>query len=200
MPEKKALMVIDIISFCCDEEYEIKKWGIAYSKIRKMVPNLISFRDEFKKKAIGPVIYIRCVKWDKEHVAHNIRELYKNPNADFYTRDKAGLSEEFYKINPDKNDYTITKNTYDAFSNPELEKLLKKLDIKHLVVTGVLGDGCVNATLQSGFSRGYSFTIIKDLIETMDNPERQKLQNLLKKHTWPLMIGKTISSKKFLDS
>ena len=195
----KALMVIDIINFCCTEKNEIPKWGITYSKIRKMVPKLVEFIKEYKKRNLGPVIYVRCVPWDKDHVAENIKELYKNPEADFYSKQPPGEPEEFYLVKPEKDDYIITKNTYDAFSNPELEKLLKKLDINHLVVTGVLGEGCVNSTLQNGFSKGFSFSILKDLIETMDNPDRQKLQELLKRYSWPHLIGKTITSKEFLE-
>ena len=62
----------------------------------------------------------------------------------------------------------------------------------------MLGDGCVNATIQGGFSLDYNFLILKDLIETMDNKDRQQLLKLLKKYTWPLLYGRTITSKQFI--
>jgi len=62
-------------------------------------------------------------------------------------------------------------------------------------VSGVFSDGCVDATVKGGFSKGYNFLILKDLVETTDVKIRQDLQKLLKEYTWPAMFGKTIESK-----
>jgi nicotinamidase-related amidase len=94
----------------------------------------------------------------------------------------------------------MDKNTYDAFSNPGLGRLLKDKGIGTLVVAGVFGDGCVESTIQGGFSRGYSFTILKDLIETTDENIRQDLQKMLKDYTWPMMFGRTVASEEFLKN
>jgi len=108
-------------------------------------------------------------------------------------------SEKFFELKPQKNDFIVAKNTYDAFTNPKLGNLLKKQKIKYVAVAGVFGDGCVESTIQGGFSAGFNFIILKDLIETTDVEMRQKLQKLLKEYTWPTMIGKTINSKSFFD-
>ncbi len=68
-----------------------------------------------------------------------------------------------------------------------------------MIVAGVFADGCVYATIQGGFSNEYNYIILKDLIETSDVRVRQDLQKLLKKYTWPVMFGKTISSSKLFD-
>jgi nicotinamidase-related amidase len=75
---------------------------------------------------------------------------------------------------------------------------LKKRKVKNIIVAGVLGEGCVNATIQSGFSKGYAVTILKDLIETMDNNGKQELLRLLKKYSWSQLYRKTITSKQLL--
>ncbi len=188
-----ALIVIDVINSCAHEKYEIKKWNITFKKIRKMVPSLVKFIDFYKSKD-GKVIYINTTPWTKKHLTKNIIELYKNPNARYYSKDVSGFPEEFYLINP-KNGHVVTKNSYDAFTNPKLKNLLKNK--KYVIITGIFGDGCVHATIQGGFSAGYNFIILKDLIETTDVKRRQQLQNHLKTYTWPLMFGKTIDSKDF---
>ena len=197
-PNNCVLMVVDIINHCCHSKSEVKKWGLTYHKIRKMVNELKGFISQYKKLTNQPVIYINCVKWDKSCVAPNIRKLYEDPNCDYYTKDNTKFSEKFYKVKPEKDDIVITKNSYDAFTNPDLNKLLKRKKIKNIIMTGVLGDGCVNATIQSGFSLGYNFFILKNLIETMDNKDRQQLLKLLKEYTWPLLYGQTINSKQFI--
>ncbi len=193
--KNSALLVIDVINSCCSQECE--KRNIYFRKIRLMIPKLNEFIQKYKK-AGGFVIYINCIKWDKEHLAPNIVELYKYPNCRYYSNDKTGFSEKFYKVKPDKEDAIITKNSLDAFTNPELDRMLKKKKAKYLIITGVFGDGCVHATINGGFSKGYNFVILKDLIETTDVKIRQNLQKSLKEYAWPVMFGKTIYSKKFL--
>ncbi len=191
---KTALLVIDVINSCCSEKCEIRKWNITFKRIRKMVPRLENFIRHYKKLG-GQVIYTNCVPWDKKHLAKNIIELYKDPKARYYSKDKTGFSEEFFHIKPEKNDHVVTKNSYDAFTNPQLDKILKKMKVKHIIITGVFADGCVHATVQGGFSKGYNFIIVKDMIETTDVKIRQELQKKLKLFTWPVMFGNTIDSK-----
>lgn len=193
-----ALLVIDVINSCCHPKCEIKNRGISFKKIRKMVPKLARFIERYKKKTKNPVIYVNCVPWDKKHLAKNIVELYKDPKCRYYSKDKSGFSEKFFMVEPGKDDLIFTKNHYDAFTNQKLVTYLKKKKIKFLIVAGIFGDGCVNATINGGFSKGFNFVILKDLIETTDEKIRQDLQNLMKKYVWPVMYGRTINSKEFL--
>ena len=191
-----ALLVIDITNGCCHSKCEIKKCDVTFNKIRRMIPNLKKFISKYRSSG-GQVIFVNCTPWRKEFLAKNINELYKDPKCRYYFSEKTGFSEKFFELELQKNDFIVTKNSYDAFTNPKLNKFLKRKKIKYVVVTGVFGDGCVESTIQGGFSAGYNFIILKDLIETTDVKIRQKLQKLLKEYTWPTMFGKTINSKDF---
>ncbi len=201
--KETALLIIDVTNAWADPKCEIKKWGIRFEKIRKMVPRLQKFIKEYKT-AGGNVIYIKSAPWDKKHLAKNLIEFYKDPDVCFYSRKIYSekirkFSDEFYKVNPEKDDIIFEKNSYDAFVNPDLNKFLKKKKIKYLIPTGVLGDGCVHATIQGGFSKGYNFLIFRDLIETTDLFIRQRLIKLMREFYWPMLYGKTIYSKDFFD-
>ncbi len=195
-----ALLVIDVINSCAHEKCEIPDWNIYFSKIRQMIPKLKKFIDEYRQKVGGLVIFIKCAPWRKEFLTENINELYTDPKVTYYSKDTSGFREEFYLVIPQKNDLVIIKNHIDAFTNPELDKKLKEQGIRYLVVTGIFTDGCVLATINGGFSRGYNFIIIKDLVETSDNETRQKLSTLLKEYTFPNLYGKTLTSEEFLQS
>ncbi len=196
--KETVLLVVDITNGCCHPKCEIKKWNISFNKIRKMIPNLKRFISQYRN-AGGQVIFVNCTPWKKEFLAKNVVELYKDPKCRYYSSDKSGFSEKFFELEPQKNDFIVTKNTYDAFTNQKLDKFLKKQRIRYVVVAGVFGDGCIESTIQGGFSAGYNFIILKDLIETTDNEIRQKLQTSLKEYTWPIQFGKTINSKSFFD-
>jgi len=201
--KETALLVIDVTNAWAHPICEIKKWNVSFGKIRKMVPKLQKFIKDYKS-AGGNIIYIKSTPWDKKHLAKNLLEFYKDPKVCFYSRkiysDKVRkFSDEFYKINPEKDDLILEKNSYDAFVNPKLDKILKKKKIKYLIPTGVLGDGCVHATIQGGFSKGYNFIILKNLVETTDVAIRQRLQKIFREYLWPINYGKTIDSKSFFD-
>ncbi len=196
--KETALIIVDITNYFCHPKCEIKKWDISFNKIRKMIPSLKKFISQYRN-AGGQVIFVNCTPWKKEFLAKNIVELYKDPKCRYYSSDKSGFNEKFFELEPEKNDFIVTKNTYDAFTNPKLDKFLKKQKIKYVAVAGIFGDVCVYSTIQGGFSAGYNFIILKDLIETTDMKTRQKLQKLLKEYIWPTLFGKTINSKDFFD-
>lgn len=195
-----VLLIIDVVNGCCHRDCEEPKWGITFSRIRKMIPKLKNIIDEYRKIFGGLICFIKITPWQKKFLTDNINELYTDPKAYYYSDDKTGFSEQFYLIEPQKDDFIFTKNHYDCFTCRALNKELIKRKIRYIVVAGVFTDGCVLSTIVSGFSMGFNFVILKDLTETTDVKIRQNLQSILKKWTFPMMYGKTISAKEFLSS
>jgi len=194
-----GLLVIDIVNGCAHRDGEDPEINVTFSKIREMVPNLIDFVDNYRKKVNDSIFFIKITPWTKKYLPKNIQELYTDPKAEYYSDDETGFPEEFYKIKPKQEDIVITKNTYDAFADTELEKILKDKNIQYLVVTGVFTEGCVLSTIINGFSKGFNFVILKDLIEAMDAKKRQEISKSLKEYVFPVLYGKTINSKEFLS-
>lgn len=197
--DNTALVVIDIVNGCCHEDCEDADKNITFSKIREMVPKLDTFINEFRNRVKGKVIFTNLSPWTKECLPENIQELYEDPNAVYYS-DGSKFEEEFYVVEPKAEDIIITKNNYDTFSDPNFENVLKQNGIQYLVMAGVFTDGCVLATICGGFSRGYNFVMLKDLIETTDLQVRQELSAHLKNYTFPIMYGKTVSSNELVES
>ncbi len=194
-----ALLVIDPINSCAHEKCETPEWNIHFTKIRQMLPKLENFLNDYRQKIGGLVVITTITPWNKENLPNNINELYTDPSAYYYSDDTSGFDEQFYKVKPDNSDIILTKNTYDSFSNGQLDKLFMEKGIKYVVVTGVFTDGCVLASIVSGFSKGYNFVILKDLVETTDSSTRQQLQKLLIEYTFPVMYGRTISSNELFE-
>ncbi|QQG41284.1 MAG: cysteine hydrolase [Candidatus Woesebacteria bacterium] len=193
-----ALVVIDPINSCAHEKCEIPEWDIHFSKIRKMLPRLNRFIKEYRKKIGGLVMITTTSPWTRDYLPENLQELYKDPHATYYSDNSSGFEEEFNSVEIAKKDFIIAKNTYDAFTNSEFANKLIENKIKYIVITGIFTDGCVLSTVINGFSRGYNFVILKDLVETTDLKIRQNLQKLLIDFTFPKMYGVTTSSSEFL--
>ncbi len=58
--------------------------------------------------------------------------------------------------------YVIYKDTYDAFHQTELEKILHEHQINQVVLTGVMTHLCVETTARSAFVRGYEVIVVED--------------------------------------
>ncbi len=55
------------------------------------------------------------------------------------------------------------------------------------------------STIAVGFSKGFNFVMLRDLIETADSEERQRLSEDIKNRIFPFQYGKTITSEEFLN-
>lgn len=193
-----ALLVIDVINSCAHEQSEIPEWGIHFSKVRQMVPRLETFIAQFRQTFQGPVIFGRTLPWQKEYLAHNINELYEDHRAYYYTPDRTGFAEEFYRVQPEPGDIVTAKATNDTLTDPKLLATLEKRGIRYLVVTGVFTDGCILATVIGGFTKGYNMLVLSDLVETTDLPQRQRIQKDLLTYTFPVMFARVLSSSNLL--
>ncbi len=190
--DNTALLIIDVVKGCCHPNYEDSENGITFTKIRNTVPKLDRFIGDYRNKINEHVIFVNLTPWTKEFLPENIQKLYENPAVDYYG--EGGPEEEFYVVKPLATDTIITKNSYDAFTNPELEQYLQKNGVKNIITTGVFTDGCVLSTIVNGFSRGYNFVVLRDLVETTDLLIRQELARSLLEYTLPMQYGKVIES------
>lgn len=60
------------------------------------------------------------------------------------------------------NESLVHKRFGDAFENTELESVLDRNDVGHLVVAGAETDACIRSTIHGAFTRGYDVTLVGD--------------------------------------
>lgn len=198
--ENTALIVIDPVNACADEQCELPDRGITFSNIREMLPKLNAFMDEYRKSVGGLVIITKISPWTKGYLPENIQTLYTDPGALYYSDDTSEFPEQIYGIEVADTDVVVTKSSYDVFTSVEFAQTLTEKNIRYLIITGIFTDGCVLSTVINGFSRGYNFVILSDLVETTDVPVRQELQKNLIAFTFPKMYGRTVTSDDYLSS
>lgn len=62
----------------------------------------------------------------------------------------------------------VHKTFGDSFEDTDLEAVLAKAGIGHLVVTGAQTDACIRSTIHGAFARGYDVTLVGDAHTTED--------------------------------
>jgi nicotinamidase-related amidase len=65
-------------------------------------------------------------------------------------------------VAPQANDIIVTKRRVSAFTGSDLEVVLKALDVKHLVLSGIATSGVVLSTLREAADKDYALTVLSD--------------------------------------
>lgn len=65
-------------------------------------------------------------------------------------------------VGGDDSSPVVAKNTYDAFINTELARVLEEREVERVVVVGVMTDCCVDTTARGAFNRGFETWVVGD--------------------------------------
>lgn len=71
------------------------------------------------------------------------------------------------ELAPRPDELVVRGHTYDKFYGTHLDLALRSRDIRHLLITGVVTDVCVNCTLLSAANRDYRVTAVTDGVATL---------------------------------
>ena len=130
----------------------------------KLEDLLLKLAEAFEKKD-APVVYIKSEISDP--ILNLLNNSYKKGSR------KAELDKRLLVVS----NYIISKSRGDAFSNPQLDKLLIGKQVNHLIITGLDAAHCVNSTIQAAKNRGYMITVISDaVISKTDSIKQVKLK------------------------
>jgi nicotinamidase-related amidase len=81
-------------------------------------------------------------------------------------------------LRPRRADYFVLKPKHSGFYGTTLELVLEHLDVRALILTGLLADSCVLFTAQDAYMRGYGLFVPGDCVasRTGDDTSRALLQ------------------------
>jgi nicotinamidase/pyrazinamidase len=74
---------------------------------------------------------------------------------------------------PLRGDYVLDKKRYSAFYGTELDELLRKLKVKHLVVTGTVTNICVMVSAIEALMRGYRVTVPAYAVHALSDEDQE---------------------------
>lgn len=71
-------------------------------------------------------------------------------------------------VSPQEGDIVITKRRISAFAGSDLEVVLRALEVKHLVLSGISTSGVVLSTLREAADKDFRLTVLSDGCADMD--------------------------------
>jgi nicotinamidase-related amidase len=75
------------------------------------------------------------------------------------------------EVAPQGDEILLPKTSSGVFNSTNIDYVLKNLDVRYLVVAGILTDQCVDMTVRDGADRGYLVTCVSDACAA-PSPER----------------------------
>ena len=101
------------------------------------------------------------------------------------------------EIKKSSSDFLVLKENYSSFYGTNLEKLLKKLGVKRLILTGVSTHWCILSTALDASYRGYEIVLMQDCVAA-STKEWHDWAIKWMKDTFDLTIAASKSVSKFL--
>ncbi len=101
-------------------------------------------------------------------------EIFKKSKGLILENDKS--SEIIDDLKPLKDEIIVIKRRWSSFFGTELDMLLRRLNIKNLIVTGIQTPNCIRATVYDALSLDYNVIVISDA--TASKSEKIQKNNL----------------------
>lgn len=115
------------------------------------------------KKA--PVIYI------KNQISDPLINFFNNSYAE------GGESVKLDKRLKVISDYIIPKGRQDAFSNPELDRILRENKVDKIYLVGLDAAYCVNSTIKAAQNRNYKIKVIEEAVISESDAQKSEAFN-----------------------
>lgn len=161
-PNETVLILVDIQNDFCHEEGACSKMGRDVTGAQEIIPQVELLMENAREINI-PIVFIQMTQDE-----HTISDAWTNrPRPAGYTDPldickKGSWGTEFYKVSPREEDIIVEKHRYSGFIGTDLDMILRNLNCKSIILTGVATNVCVESTARDGFMLNYHVTVVKD--------------------------------------
>jgi nicotinamidase-related amidase len=141
-----ALLIIDVIN-----DLEFPQAGRLLRYVPRLARNLLALKRRAKRAGI-PVVYVNdnFGRWrsDLPSLVEHCRRGRAREMVD--------------RLRPEKDDYFVLKPKHSGFFSSTLETLLRYLEARELILTGIAGNYCVLFTANDAYMRDYKLAVPAD--------------------------------------
>jgi ureidoacrylate peracid hydrolase len=214
-PEKTAVIVIDMQNDFGSKGGMFDRAGIDISGIQRVVGPTARVLSAARRLGIK-IVYLKMgyrpdlsdlgASDARNRLLHlqrfGVGQTKKAPDGREYRvliRDTWG-TDIVDELQPQLEDIVIYKHRFSGFYQTDLDRELKKADIRHLVVTGCTTSICVESTIRDAFFRDYPCVLLTDCTSepiAQDAPRSNHDATLL---LMELMFGWVSTSELFLSA
>ena len=104
------------------------------------------------------------------------------------------------ELTPEPTDAVLYKHRFSGFFETELDAVLKRLGIKHLIVTGCTTSICVESTIRDAMFRDYSCVLVEDCTGEPIGHDIKRSNHDASLLSIQVLLGWTSSSEEFVKA
>lgn len=164
-PRHSALLIVDVQNDYCAQGGYFHSFGKDISMAREMIPILIKFVKETRRLGIR-IIWIQnttFVEGCSDSAAWIYYKTRDGKSPDYCIKGTWG--HEFVDgLEPQDGEMVVQKFRFSAFTKTSLDLLLRVNGIKTVIVSGVVTQGCVEATVRDASYYDYFAVVVKDCV------------------------------------
>lgn len=166
-PQKESKMSKNLVFITTDLQYDlVKKSPIREQRVYEMLPKLIEFLNELRKRNIL-IIHQQLIYKDTDHV-----EIMNGKIPCLEGSEGVKFLKE---IDTDK-DIVVPKRKDSGFYETNLQEILKEHDIDTVMLSGMQAQICIQTTGADAYFRGYNVIAVSDCItSTLEEDKKRAL-------------------------
>jgi ureidoacrylate peracid hydrolase len=166
-PANAALLIIDVQNYCVRPGVSATEY-FRYSLQDSVLPNIRRLQSACRSAGIEIVYSVI------ENMTRNGRDRsldYKISGIDVLhgSQDARVLDE----VSPVSDEMVFRKTSSSVFISTNIDYVLRNLEVRSLIVTGIMTDQCVESAVRDACDLGYLVTLVADAYTT-DSPERHE--------------------------
>ena len=166
--ENTALVIIDVQYGDAHPDFGLgaraKKRGLGsflnyyMSRMGELViPNIQQILETCRRRGIE-VFHIRVASQTDDG-----RDATRRYKATHMRQPKDGKDAQFLpEVLPQEDEFVISKLTSSVFTSTNIDRTLRNMGIRNLIITGVVTNGCVQASTTSAMEHDYGTIVVED--------------------------------------
>lgn len=166
MDKHTVLLIIDLIN-----PFDFDNAEKLYDRSYQCAEQVVTLK-KYMQKRNYPIIYVND---NYGHWKSEFTQLYQ------YIVDNqlpgAPIAE---LLKPSEHEYSVLKPQFSGFFATPLDMLLKRLEAKTLIITGIVGNMCIEFTANDAYMHGYNLIIPSDGFTSFTKGEYQQSLNHFK--------------------
>ena len=162
---QSALLVVDMVN-----PMDFPGADRLLRQVLPMLPALARLKRRLKARGV-PTIYVND---NFTHWLSDFRELVA-----ICSQPESPGAEMVQAVPPEHDDYLVLKPKHSAFFATPLEVLLAQLGVRHVVVSGIAGDGCVLTTAADAHMREFKVSVPPDCCASITRARNDRAMRVL---------------------
>ncbi|WP_020008165.1 cysteine hydrolase family protein [Salinicoccus albus] len=138
-----------------------KESNFGITGMDQVISNTKQLANGFRELDI-PVIYTRQIN-RSDGVALSLGEPLKSDGTPCYYNSNEENAEIIDDIQPKDGDIIIDKYRWSAFYETNLDLILRNMGIEHVIIGGVVTDGCLLTSVFDAYFRDYNIHLVRDI-------------------------------------